>query len=326
MPEEVKKILGSNEQFLSSAEGAKTALSSWNMMTPTQKALTAQNLTGPDVTVAQQTVNSLTGKNVSLDATNNTLANVLQANANVNSVRQNSPADINASDKTGSATTSANNSLASVKDKTVTVSAIDNASRVLSSIGSWLSSLRDKTINVFTKHTSNEKGTSFHPGGLALVNDQKGPTYRELVTLPNGASFIPQGRNVMLPLPRGSKVLPAGKTKQLFPHYADGIGFENTRIARLTERMRAIPEDKITATYQSDNSEVKQLLAQLLSLTGKGTELMSQIVRGVNDIYDKDQSMVLDSGVLVAETGDKFAKRFSNIERRDKRLRGVSYD
>ena len=53
MPEEVKKILGSNEQFLSSAEGAKTALSSWNMMTPTQKALTAQNLTGPDVTVAQ---------------------------------------------------------------------------------------------------------------------------------------------------------------------------------------------------------------------------------------------------------------------------------
>lgn len=322
MPEEVKKILGSNEQFLSSAEGAKTALSSWNMMTPTQKALTAQNLTGPDVTVAQQTVNSLTGKNVSLDATNNTLANVLQANANVNSVRQNSPADINASDKTGSATTSAKNSLASVKDKTVTVSAIDNASSVLSSIGSWLSSLRDKTINVFTKHTSNEKGTNYHPGGLAVVNDQKGPTYRELVTLPNGASFIPQGRNVMLPLPRGSKVLPAGKTKQLFPQYADGIGFENTRIARLTERMRAIPEEKITATYQSDNSEVKQLLAQLLSLTGRGTELMSQIVRGVNDLYDKDPSMVLDSGVLVAETGDKFAKHFSSIERRDKRLRG----
>ena len=53
---------------------------------------------------------------------------------------------------------------------------------------------------------------------------------------------------------------------------------------------------------------------------------MSQIVRGVNDIYDKDPSMVLDSGVLVAETGDKFAKRFSSIERRSKRLRGVPYD
>jgi hypothetical protein len=102
MPEEVKKILGSNEQFLSSAEGAKTTLSSWNMMTPTQKALTAQNLTGPDVSLAQQTVNSLTGKNVSLDARNNTLGNVLQANANVNSVRQNSPAPIYASNQTWS--------------------------------------------------------------------------------------------------------------------------------------------------------------------------------------------------------------------------------
>ena len=44
------------------------------------------------------------------------------------------------------------------------------------------------------------------------------------------------------------------------------------------------------------------------------------------DTTVKDQSMVLDSGVLVAETGDKFAKRFSSIERRDKRLRGVPYD
>ena len=86
--------------------------------------------------------------------------------------------------------------------------------------------------------------------------------------------------------------------------------------------MRDIPEEKITATYQSDNSEVKQLLAQLLSLTGRGTELMSQIVSGVNDIYDKDQYMVLDSGALVAGTGSKFAEHFSSIERRNKRLRG----
>ena len=305
MPEEVKKILGSNEQFLSSAEGAKATLSSWNMMTPTQKALTAQNLTGPDVVVAQQTVNSLTGKNVSLDATNNTLGNVLQANANVNSVRQNSPAPIYANNQTWEGVNGAKRSIASVEGRSVDiwVNLKKGASNLWNAIG-WAT------------------GTNYHPGGLAVVNDQKGSTYRELVSLPNGNSFIPEGRDVMLPLPRGSKVLKASKTKQLFPQYADGIGFENTRIARLTERMRDIPDEKITATYQSDNSEVKQLLAQLLALTGRGTELMSQIVRGVNDIYDKDPSMVLDSGVLVAETGDKFAKRFSNIERRNKRLRG----
>ena len=309
MPEEVKKILGSNEQFLSSADGAKATLSSWNLMTPAQKALTAQNLTNPDVAIAQQTVNSLTGKNVPLDATNNTLGNVLQANANINSVKQNSPASIYASNQTWEGVNGAKQSIAGVQGKSVDiwVNLKKGASNLWNAIG-WAT------------------GTNYHPGGLAVVNDQKGSTYRELVTLPNGNSFIPEGRDVTLPLPKGTKVLKASDTKKMFPHYADGIGFENTRIARLTERMGAIPEDKITATYQSDNSEVKQLLAQLLSLTGRGTELMSQIVSGVNDIYDKDPSMVLDSGVLVAETGDKFSKRFSSIERRNNRLRGVPYD
>ena len=307
--EEVKQILGNNESFISSSDGAKNAINAWNLMTPTQKALTAQNLTGPDVTLAQQTVNSLTGKNVSLDASNNTLGNVLQASANVNSVKQNSPATIYANNKTADGVEGAKRSIAGVEGKSVDI---------------WVN-LKKGASNLWNA-VGLATGTNYHPGGMAIVNDQKGSTYRELVTLPNGNSFIPEGRDVMLPLPKGTKVLKASDTKKIFPHYANGIGFENTRIAHLTERMRAIPEEKITATYQSDNNEVKQLLAQLLSLTGRGTELMSQIARGVNDLYDKDQSMVLDSGVLVAETGDKFAKRFSSVERRDKRLRGVPYD
>ncbi len=70
----------------------------------------------------------------------------------------------------------------------------------------------------------NAKGTNFHPGGPAMVNDQKGPMYEELVQLPSGNSFIPKGRNVVLDLPRGSKVLKASRTKKLFSRYADGIG------------------------------------------------------------------------------------------------------
>ena len=298
LPEEVKQILGNNESFISSSDAAKSTLNAWNLMTPTQKALTAKNLTGPDVNLAQQTVNSLVGKNVSLDAKNHTLASVLQATANVNSV----------------------------PNKHVTISAQDNASGVATSVRGEFSLIPRRITTVIEtirqSITKNATGTNFHPGGLAMVNDQKGPMYRELVTLPTGDSFIPQGRDVVLDLPRGSKVLKASDTRKLFPQYADGVGFENTRIAHLTERMRAIPEEKITATYQSDNSEVKQLLAQLLSLTGRGTELMSQIVRGVSDIYDKESYMVLDDGTLVAETGSKFAKHFSSIERRNKRLRG----
>lgn len=62
---------------------------------------------------------------------------------------------------------------------------------------------------------------------LAVVNDQRGATYKELVMFPNGKSFIPEGRNVMLPLPKGTKVMPAGQTKDFmkgFPHFKGGIG------------------------------------------------------------------------------------------------------
>lgn len=68
------------------------------------------------------------------------------------------------------------------------------------------------------------KGTDGHKGGHALVNDQKGSTYREAVQLPNGQTFMPEGRNVLLPnLPKGSKVLPATETKALY-RYKNGVG------------------------------------------------------------------------------------------------------
>ena len=64
---------------------------------------------------------------------------------------------------------------------------------------------------------------------LGVVNDQTGSTYRELVQFPNGKTIIPRGRNVMLPMPKGTKVLPADQTKALMrmqniPHFKSGIG------------------------------------------------------------------------------------------------------
>lgn len=72
-----------------------------------------------------------------------------------------------------------------------------------------------------------EKGTNNHKGGLAVVNDAKGSTFREAIRLPNGKEFIPTGRNVMLDLPKGSKVLNAASTAKQYgsiPQYANGIG------------------------------------------------------------------------------------------------------
>ena len=64
---------------------------------------------------------------------------------------------------------------------------------------------------------------------IGMVNDQAGGTYRELVQFPTGRTIIPTGRNVVLPMPKGTKVLPAGKTKELMqarniPHFKNGIG------------------------------------------------------------------------------------------------------
>lgn len=73
-------------------------------------------------------------------------------------------------------------------------------------------------------------GTDFHKGGPALVNDAPGSKFKELITTPNGNSFIPEGRNVLLDLPRGSSVLRGDKTAKLIPRYASGT--KNAESAR----------------------------------------------------------------------------------------------
>lgn len=64
---------------------------------------------------------------------------------------------------------------------------------------------------------------------IGLVNDQKGSKYKELILPPNGQPFIPKGRNVMLPLRKGTKIMPADQTEELMnilkiPKFAGGIG------------------------------------------------------------------------------------------------------
>jgi len=101
--------------------------------------------------------------------------------------------------------------------------------------------------------TNNAQGTPYHPGGLAMVNDQKGPTYKELISLPNGVSFIPEGRDVTMPLPRGTKILKASKTAQLIPKYADGTGGIPAN-AKIFRDMRAVQQQIVVSAPAADNS------------------------------------------------------------------------
>ncbi|SET96548.1 phage tail tape measure protein, TP901 family, core region [Enterococcus malodoratus] len=156
------------------------------------------------------------------------------------------------------------------------------------------------------------KGTNYHLGGSAIVNDQRGSLYKELVIPKGGTPFIPQGRNVLLPdLKKGSKVLNASKTKQLIPRYAGGIGEVITQDSEITELIRAINEliltfktmqpqsiDSNTVGTMTEKSVIPntqgttgmasitpdQLLAQGEEYTAIGTMWMTNLMNGWNSI------------------------------------------
>jgi len=58
------------------------------------------------------------------------------------------------------------------------------------------------------------EGTDNHSGGLMLVNDGAGNNFQEKIILPNGKVIRPQGRNVLMDAPKGTKVL--NHEQQLF--------------------------------------------------------------------------------------------------------------
>ena len=345
MPTNVKELLCEDKNFTSNAERAKEMLDKWNSATPDQKDLIAHNKTAGDVSAAISMIYSVPDrKNTDLTATDNTggstasaqgkINNVNQksipgilasdltggatgsAQSKINNVNQKSVPGILASDLTGGPTSSAKNNLNSVRDKSVTVTAVDNASGVISNIASWLGSLKDKVVNVVTHHTKNEKGTNFHPGGLALVNDQKGGTYRELITLPDGTSFIPKDRNVMLPLPRGSKVLPANKTKQLFPRYANGIGFENTRVADVARRIGNLQGNSDVAVIQNGDSDTHRMIGKIIDLIIENTHSIERLA---------DRQVIIENYMDAERVGRSVAKSVTGEQERQNSIKNAIY-
>ena len=345
MPTNVKELLCEDKNFTSNAERAKEMLNKWNSATPDQKDLIAHNKTAGDVSAAISMIYSVPdSKNTDLTATDNTggstasaqgkINNVNQksipgilasdltggttgsAQSKINNVNQKSVPGILASDLTGGPTGSAKAKIASVHGKTVHISAVDRASGIISGIKGWIDSLHDKVINVTTRHTKNEKGTNFHPGGLALVNDQKGGTYRELITLPDGTSFIPKDRNVMLPLPRGSKVLPANKTKQLFPRYANGIGFENTRVADVARRIGNLQGSSDVAVIQNGDSDTHRMIGKIIDLIIENTHSIERLA---------DRQVIIENYMDAERVGRSVAKSVTGEQERQESIKNAIY-
>lgn len=350
IPDATKNLLANNTDFLNNVDVAKTLLDNWNALTPEEKELTAKNLTSEDVTLAQNTIDQLSGKTVELNADDNTSQPTLDAYVKVNGVAQKAPASIQAQDDTATGTSSAQSKIdktqqkspASLKaqndtgsatskaqaaiDKTqqrspIAIRATDAASATVKAIVGGFPTVH--TISIVAKAAGKiadllhfEKGTNFHPGGNAVVNDQKGPTYEELVTLPNGVSFIPRGRNVMLPLPRGSKVLPAGKTKQLFPHYADGIGFENTRVADVARRIGDLQGNSDVAVIRNDDSDTRRMIGKIIDLIIENTHSIERLA---------DRQVVIENYLDRERIGRSVAKAVTHEQERSNSIASAVY-
>lgn len=109
--------------------------------------------------------------------------------------------------------------------------AVGGINKVLSFVGAEDSGMKDIKIERYAKGTT-RRG---HTGGMALVNDGAGKDYQELIRTPDGKTFIPEKRNVLIDLPEGSEVLSGKKTRDLanrglIPQYKDGTGMNLDRI------------------------------------------------------------------------------------------------
>ena len=261
---------------------------------------------------------------IGINATDLTGPESASASAGINAIKQNFPIDINATNKTQGEANAASNAVNAVKQNSpISINAENNTGSVIGSVLGSLASLPAfKFIDIITRHFTEQhaKGTDNHPGGLATVNDQRGTLYKELITLPDGTSFIPEGRNVVLPLPPGSKVMRAGKTRSLMnrlgiPNYEKGIGFEDTKISHLSRRIQSVNIRNSSHGYQTtayaidsygNSGNGQAVVAELVSLKESLEYLLGKLL-------DKDSNNYLD-GQLMAENS---YRRFGNIMRRE---------
>lgn len=161
------------------------------------------------------------------------------------------------------------------------------ASQVQSAINNWqeMLNMRNKKIIEIAYKTNGKApsgpqglatGTNFHKGGLAVVNDARGANYQELITLPNGKTFLPYGRNVMLNLARGTKVLRGDKTAKILnkvPKFAGGTTRDlvsKSKAVNIASAINSATENASLSKKQTGVSDEqksnKVLLSQLKEL------------------------------------------------------------
>jgi phage-related tail protein len=93
------------------------------------------------------------------------------------------------------------------------------------------------------------EGTDNHSGGLMLVNDGVGSNYQEKVILPSGKVIRPQGRNVLMDAPKGTKVL--NHEQQLFEM------LQSNNISMSSQGSSGLTYDEMNEIFQNNFANIK---------------------------------------------------------------------
>ncbi|WP_142966103.1 phage tail tape measure protein [Enterococcus faecalis] len=289
LPDPVKKMLGNNEDLKAKIADGTLSVQTYDQVKPQLKKLLgdASNVSNQSQ-VGIQNLNAFNANNpaqkILRGDSSNAQAAARQGGNALNTYNANNPGTKNLRGNAGGvvgAASSGNSSLnifAANNPVEKLLRANDQASGPASQAKNAVSdfnsgpSVITKTLNVVAnlgagvaKILGLETGTNNHIGGPAIVNDQKGRTYKELVIPKGGVPFIPEGRNVFLPdLPKGSKVIKASETKKLIPHYENGVGVP--RNSSVVKNLIAVQDSH----ESNDFSELASLMREMVSYLKDG--------------------------------------------------------
>ena len=168
--------------------------------------------------------------------------------------------------------------------------------------GSSIEGLSDKNVpaakfgssGMFVKKAKKAKGTQNFEGGLAMVNDEKGISDPRELIVDKGRAFIPQGKDVLLPLSKGAKVYTASQTKAIMngmgiPHYATGKDNSDaftsakddwthyTKTHAVTTAQELEKWLEFQEKFKSNDKDIADIEEQIFSLTQKRTQELNNL-------------------------------------------------
>lgn len=170
------------------------------------------------------------------------------------------------------------------------------------------------------------KGTQNFEGGLAMVNDEKGISDPRELIVDKGRAFIPQGKDVVLPLSKGAKVYTASQTKAIMsgmgiPHYATGKDNSDTFTSAKDDWTHYTKTHAVTTAqelekwlefqekFKSNDKDIADIEEQIFSIMQKQTKEFNEQSKA----YLEKHSAINDWG----DNGDNPIDAFKRIKDRN---------